>query len=147
MIKWGFYHFNADAEKCFREIEDNLGSDYTPDQLVELAKDESTELHKCFDWDDTVAAERWRKHQARLLSGSLSVVVEREDKEPQEYKLIQHDHETQTYRSVQYTVRNTDQYDRLKAQARAELEAFRYRYRMIVEYQDVIEEIDKALAQ
>lgn len=148
MVIWGIYNFNADPEKCYREIIQNLGTDYTPDEMVEFARDDTTELHKCFEWNDTAAAANWRRQQARLVSGSLSVIVETKEGQQQEaFKLIQYDHTTQAYRSVQYTVRNEDQYDRLKAQAMAELEAFQQRYHMIVELKNVIDEIDKVLAE
>ena len=43
--------FNADAQKVAEEI-NKIGDEVTPDQIVEAARDESTELHKCFEWDE-----------------------------------------------------------------------------------------------
>ena len=63
-VVWGFVKFKADAEKCYREIE-ALG-ECKPEEIVEYAKHTDTELHKCFEWDDTKAAERWRPVLARL---------------------------------------------------------------------------------
>ena len=56
MVVWkvkGLY--KADAEKVYSEIT-ALGDSFSPDQIVEAAKDEKSELHKCFDWNDTCMA-------------------------------------------------------------------------------------------
>jgi hypothetical protein len=37
------------------------------DQVIELARDEDSILHKHFTWDDTKAAEAYRKQEARAL--------------------------------------------------------------------------------
>lgn len=59
---WGKHFFKADATKCASEIMeicDQMES-ATPQQILEKARDESTELHKCFTWDDSIAAEKYR---------------------------------------------------------------------------------------
>ena len=58
--------FKADAQKVAEEIK-SIGDEVTAEQIVELARDEDTELHKCFDWNDQTAAEKWRKQQARQI--------------------------------------------------------------------------------
>lgn len=39
----------------------------TIDSVLDKARDPSTELHKCFLWDDTEAAEKYRRHQASMI--------------------------------------------------------------------------------
>ena len=142
-VKWGFMKFKADAEKCYREIE-SLG-EVKSEEIVEFAKDDKTELHKCFEWDDTKAAERWRVQQARFVCNSLTVVVETETIEPKEFRIIEHDSEQRVYRPVIMTVRNADQYKRLLDQAKDELAAFKRRYASLKELATVIDEIEKLL--
>lgn len=144
MIVWAGTGFRGNAEAVYHEIQ-TLGNSYTPDDIVELAKDESTELHKCFEWDDTIAAEKWRKHTARLICCSLQVVVEKEEKEPVTYRLIQNDRSEQAYKPVMMTVRNDDEYGRLLKQAKLELKAFKERYKKITELETVIDEIDRII--
>lgn len=43
--------------------------------VVEESKDERSVLHKCFQWDDSKAAEAWRKEQARQLIKNIVVVI------------------------------------------------------------------------
>ena len=55
--------FKADAQKCYEEMGD---SDISPEEVLEKAKDKNSELHKCFEWDDTVAANKYRLQQAHV---------------------------------------------------------------------------------
>lgn len=144
MIAWVGRRFKGNAEAVYNEIQE-LGESYTPDEIVEKAKDPTTELHKCFDWDDTIAAAKWRKHTARLICCSLQVVVAKEEKEPVTYRLIQNDRSEQAYKPVTLTVRNDSEYDRLLKQAKMELKAFKERYKRITELETVIDEIDRII--
>ena len=143
-VKWVGRGFNGDPTKVYEEIQ-SLGEQYTPEDIVEKARDENTELHKCFDWDDTTAAEKWRKQQARIICCSLQVVIVKEETEPTTYRLIQHDREDKAYKPVIFTVRKEDEYTRLLNQAKTELASFRRRYEKIVELEAIIEEIDRLI--
>lgn len=145
-VQWGFMKFKADAQKCFDEVQ-TLGEEYTPHEVLDLARDPKTELHKCFDWDDSSAAEKWRVQQARFVCSSFTVVVETTKGEEKEYRLVQHDHDEKVYRPVMFTVRDEDQYASLLRKAKAELTTFKNRYKSIVELENVIDEIDRVLNQ
>lgn len=144
MIVWKGWKFNADAEKCYRELE-TLGDSYTPQQIVDFAKNPETELHKCFEWDDTKAAENWRKQQARYVCCSISIVTDETEQKQTAYRLIQHNTDKQSYQNVVVTVRNRDQYSELLQMAKKELNSFKERYRSIVELESVIDEIERFL--
>lgn len=143
-IKWSGFKFNADAEKCWAEIK-SLGEAVTPETIVDFARDENTELHKCFEWDDTKAAEAWRKSQARTICGSLVVVEEKTETEPVTFRILQHDSEEQAYKPVTLILKNETEYQRLLKQAKAELQSFKSRYKNIVELRNVIDEIEKVI--
>ena len=142
-VVWGFVKFKADAEKCYREIE-ALG-ECKPEEIVEYAKHTDTELHKCFEWDDTKAAERWRVQQARIICNSLTVVVETITHDPIAVKVIEHDKDEKVYRPIVATVRNEDQYAQLLRSAKEELAAFKRRYQNIKELSAIIGQIEEVL--
>ena len=144
MIKWGFYQFKGNPEKCYQELQ-TLGESYTPEDVVSLAEDPHTELHKCFTWDDSKAARLYRLTEARTICNSLRVVVERESGEPREYRIVQHDSVEKAYKPVVLMVRNEDEYSRLLEQAKDDMRRFKERYTSIVELAEVIEEIEKVL--
>lgn len=45
-----------------------------PEQVVEVASDESSPLHTHFEWDDSEAAQEYRLHQARNLINRVRVI-------------------------------------------------------------------------
>jgi len=143
-VEWRLYKFNADPNKCYQEIK-SLGQECTTEQVLDLARNPETELHRCFDWDDTVAAEKWRMEQARLVCRSLVVVVQKYETEPVKLRIFEHDHEEKVYRETRLTFRNEDQYSRLLNQAKTEMNQFAKKYRTIVELSGVIEQMELAL--
>lgn len=50
----------------------------TPSLVVEYARDQTTELHNRFEWDDTIAAEQYRLNQARRVIRVTKIVYEGE---------------------------------------------------------------------
>lgn len=146
-IRWMGTGFRGDPAKVYEEIQ-SIGDSYTPHDILEYAREfKDSELNKCFDWDDTSAAEKWRVHTARLICCSLKVVISREEKDPVTYRLIQTDKEEKAYKPVVLTVRNDDEYSKLLKQAKAELAAFKKRYKSIVELESVIDEIERILIE
>lgn len=65
----------GDATEIGAEIE-RLGDAVTPLAVVKTARSESSALHQCFEWDNTLAAEKFRLEQARGLMQALVVVVD-----------------------------------------------------------------------
>lgn len=145
LVKWVGQNFKGDPKKVYDEIQ-TLGKSYTPNDILTYAREhEESELHKCFDWNDTTAAEKWRLHTARIICCSLKATVVRSEEEALTIRLIQHDDEEKAYKPVTFTVRNEDEYGRLLKQAKAELAAFKKRYKSIVELASVIDEIDRII--
>jgi hypothetical protein len=70
--------FNADANKIGFELKE-IGDKISPDDVVEKAKNEKSELNKCFEWDNNVAAESYRRDQARKLLRSIVIVKQNEN--------------------------------------------------------------------
>lgn len=47
-----------------------------PQDLIDAAEPPESELHDLFEWDDTIAARKWRLSQARKLIKSIEVIIE-----------------------------------------------------------------------
>lgn len=52
----------------------------TPSQVLIAAKDPDSPLHGCFEWDDSAAAEWYRRDQARVLIRSVKIDINYETK-------------------------------------------------------------------
>ena len=133
MIEWkikGLY--KADAETIYNEIM-SIGETVRPSDVVELARDENTALHNLFTWDDSVAAERYREHEAGCIIRNI-VIVNKDKTEDDKDKVVvvraimSTNERTKEYTTVQRIVTNKDSYTRLLVAALAELTAFKKKY-------------------
>lgn len=97
---------DSEALKELERLTDINNGDLTPDIVLEAARPENSPLHKHFEWDDSVAAEAWRKDQARTLiqSYKLHIVDERGERTVRYYTnvVIQDAH---AYRRTEDVVR------------------------------------------
>ena len=140
MVVWKFNNlYKADAEKVSKEIESIPNA--TPSSILEFARNENSELHKCFEWDDTVAAEKYRLQQARNIVCNL-VYQEEKKEEPTKLRVFYNKSSTNTYQPTRVLVRNEDSYKELLMQAKSELRAFKNKYKMLTELEDIFNLID-----
>lgn len=68
-----------EPEEAVAELErlrEENGGLVTPAQMVEAARDPGHLFHGCFEWDDTKAAERYRRDQARHVIRSVRIYAE-----------------------------------------------------------------------
>lgn len=138
-VAWSMKLFKADAEKVHSELE-TIGTK-SPQNIVDYAEEHpDSELHKCFTWDDSKAANEWRKQEARQVC-RLLVFADDETDEPTQIRVLQK--ATDAYEPVKTIVRNNDEYAKLLARAKAELKAFRERHKQINELEKVLEAIDE----
>lgn len=145
-VKWkdGFENFykGADPNKVYGEIA-AIGETATPEQIVEAAKDERSELHKCFTWDDTEAAIKWRKHEARQITHLLVIRDDNRDKEQLEFRVFQvTDSPSAGYRAAPLIFKVEDEYQKLLRQALRELRAFKEKYKSLQELDYILNLID-----
>ena len=129
--------FNADAQKCYEEIGDGK---VTPESVLERARDEDSELHKCFCWDDTEAAEKFRLMQARQVIQFL--VVRPKVENPQPVRMFQITSERNVYQPTRLFLTQPDEYQTLLKRAKQELAAIRERYKTLTELESVFEAIE-----
>lgn len=142
MIEWKMKGlFNADAEKVYSEIKD-LGESFGPQDIVNAATNETSELHKCFTWDDTEAAAKWRKQEARILVANIVVKVETGDNEKVNIRVIESTNRNE-YKPTSVIVQIPEDYAALLARAKAELNSFKVKYHNVKELRNVFEAIDE----
>ena len=146
IIKWSVSGvFKADANKCYEEIQE-IGEEVKPEQVLDKARDSDSELHKCFDWDDSSAAEKYRLHQARLVINHL-IVVKRdveEEKEPVQFRvMLKNDTARESgYKQTLVMVRDEDEYKKMLEQAYRELHSFKQKYSCLSELSEILALID-----
>ena len=134
-------HIAADAQKVADEIA-AIGSSATTAQILDKARDESTELHKCFDWNDTTAAEKWRMHQARNVVCSLVIREQAETPKPEVRVFYKTDNDS-GYKPTVLIMQDKDEYQKLLARALAELSSFKAKYQTLAELEGVFAAIEQ----
>lgn len=137
-VKWKINGiFKADPQKIYKEIG---STSITPEEVLEKARNEKTELNKCFEWNDGIAAEKYRLQQARQIIQLLVVVPKSEDSEP--IRAFQITSERNTYQSTRLFLEDPDEYQILLRRAKIELQEIKKRYKMLSELETIFEAID-----
>lgn len=137
--------FKADAQKVADEIS-SIGLSVKPEEIVDKARDESTELHKCFEWDDTKAAEKYRVYQARKIVCHLIVKEVDDEQQKQEVRFFYKTDSQEGYKPVSYIMRNEDEYQKLLDRALSELKAFQKKYSTLKELDGLFDAINALTA-
>lgn len=132
---------SADAQKVADEIL-AIGKSATTAQILDKARDEKTELHKCFDWDDAEAAEKWRMQQARHIVCNLVIKEKTDAPKPEVRVFFKTDNES-GYKPTVLIMQDKDEYQKLLARALAELNSFRAKYKSLTELDGVFDAIDQ----
>lgn len=130
-------YYKADAQKVAEEI--GFGK-FTPMEVLEKAKDETTELHKCFEWNDSIAAEKYRLEQAKNIIRML--VYEKETKEQEVVRYYAKTETKHVYQPTKQFLVQEDEYQGLLRRALAELEAFKNKYHTLTELEGIFEAME-----
>lgn len=148
--------YKADPEAAYAEIQ--TLETITPQNVVDLARSADSVIHDDFEWDDEIAGEKYRVIQAGNMIRSFVLVRDEEPiqtegnkdikfsiEEPHPVGKLRALHTTSKpyeYKPCEYFIENKDEYQILLDKAIAELEAFKRRYAMIAELEDVFNAID-----
>jgi hypothetical protein len=134
----GIHKVSAQVVGEMIEELNNNGTEVTPELLVELSRDPSSPTHDEFEWDDTVAAQKYRTEQARQLIAHIRIVKE----EDQEYKVrafVPTPERNSVYVPLQNALNNDSYREHLLKQAKADSEIFLAKYRRLEELASVTE--------
>lgn len=139
--KWNASGFKADADKVGKELEGiERDGELTNSNLVEFAKKNTdSELNKCFEWNDTIAGEKYRLVQANNILQSISIVVN--DVEPKEvtkaFINIRTSEEKRVFKNIISVIENDEEYNQLKEKARQDFISYKNKYDKILKLKDL----------
>lgn len=152
--KWGcrVYPVKADdAGKEFEKIE-KRNNEVTAENLLDSARPKNSVMHPCFEWNDTVAAEKFRLQEARNVIGNLvKVVVDKDQEQPTArtaYVNINPDRgfgSKGRYIPIEKAMSDKETRDIVLNRALAELVAFQRKYQELAELGEVFGSIQKAV--
>ncbi|MCM1224060.1 MAG: hypothetical protein NC548_57370 [Lachnospiraceae bacterium] len=103
-------------------------------------------MHNLFEWDDSIAGQKYRESQAMYILRSIVVVSEKEDESTQNHTYVRafvssgnNDH---VYNHISVIVRDGDEYEKLLKQAYADLQNFKRKYSCLKEFEEILALID-----
>jgi predicted house-cleaning noncanonical NTP pyrophosphatase (MazG superfamily) len=153
VYKWKSRVFPVDVQLAGEEI-DRINQKYngvSPVDVVNESKSEKSVLHKCFEWNDSKAAEGFREQQARVLIGNI-VVCKFEKTDIQDAVLVRafvnvkNENQKSVYVSIEEAMDNRNYEEQLFENAIKELESFTQKYKNLEQLKSLFEVIKKIVA-
>jgi len=142
------FHLKGDVTKIgkrLHQLEDAVGG-ASPEKIVEDARDPKSPLHAEFEWDDTLAAHEYRLEQARYVVRAVEAEWTYEETKVRTSAYVAVAQGSKTpYRETRRVLTNAEEREKWKAQALADLRAWRTKYNHIKELVDVYAAVDKVL--
>ena len=137
-------HIVGDVLEDLRSATDGC---LTPQQVVDFARDTGSSLHPLFEWDDSVAAESYRREQAGAMMRAILIHYE---VEPERFEVVRAlQNVTIDSRRIYVPTIRALQDDDLRRQviksAYMELQGWTFRYRQYNELAGIITEVDRFL--
>lgn len=138
------------AHSVCEEIASN--GELTPKALVDASRPEDAPLHPAFEWNDAVAAERYRETQAQYIIRHIEVVPEVTQTPTRAFVSITREPKGEKrkpeyfYHTISEVMNDENMKQQLLAQAFSDLAAFKRKYITLSELADVFAAIDKLVA-
>ena len=113
----------------------------TPKTLLDSQRDENAPLHNEFEWDDTIAAEKWRLDQAQRMIQSIRIVQTDDTEERKAYRersFVSTPGGRNVYVSMDTAMHKEEYRNHLLEQAKRDSEVYLAKYRRMEELAAVV---------
>ena len=122
----------------------------TPQRLVEVSKPKDAPLHDEFEWNNTIAAQKYREEQARQIIKNIVIIeVKEEEAQPKAVKcwvnsdraFVPTDEGAHRYVTINAALNDTSWRDNLLKAARRDMLSFIAKYKRLTELGKIISDI------
>jgi hypothetical protein len=130
------YRAHVPAEVAAEELErirDQHGK-IEASTVVDLSRPDDAPLHPEFEWDDSRAAEEYRRDQARHMIRSIRVVRQADEEPIRQYVNVRTD-DGNHYQAAEVAVRDADVWGRVMAEAAELVAASEARLRDLIRWE------------
>lgn len=133
------------AGKVMESIEARDGA-VTAQTFLDESRPEESPTHGCFEWDDSIAAEKYRLHQSQNTILDLIVTIKTDEKTVKKPAFVNvNTAGTASYNNVVYAFSVEESKSNVLNNALRELAAFKRKYESLTEMTDVIKAINDVL--
>lgn len=153
---WRGRSYPVDAETAwdvFQKIDRENGQ-LTPKLVLENSRPEGATLHKCFEWNDSVAAEKYRLKQAHgMISNIMCVPIKIAEPEEKPRPIIRAWHNVSgqkcdgIYRPIEIVCNSEEMKKQVLKNAMQDLRDFERKYAALTELSEFFQVIDKLLEE
>jgi len=138
------------SDKEFQSVKTYLDKHFgkkvpTPEEVLEIAKDEKSAIHSYFEWDDKKAAKQYRLFQARSLIKIVLIEDSPREIPSYEYLKIESGNNLGSYFSNNEESHSFE--DLMIPSALSELKSFKERYKNHIKLVPVIDAINQLLKE
>lgn len=144
----------GNAQECgevLERIQQQGAGTITPQVVIENARDKESPLHRCFEWRDDVAAERFRENQARQVIRSIRVVYEIDGQKSEPMRVFVNfdatDETARSYMAVATVMADAELFERARQQLLREATAMTERYKQFVALRSIIEQMQESVLE
>ena len=138
---WRHTGFGADAQLVGEELEKlEFAGEITSDEVLQFARmNPESETYKCFEWDDKIAGEKYRRKQASELLSSISVKIKEEPFETQRvYVSVKTSLDnTRKFKNIKEVLNNDDEYQQLIDRAKQDFVNCKDKYETLLAKDDL----------
>lgn len=113
----------------------------TPEIVVDEARPDEHPLHSRFEWNDTVAAEKWRREQAADLIRSVKITYSDKHDRPAEVRafvVVRGESPNADYQPTEEAMADPFTSKILLAEFQREWKSFKARYDRLAEFAEII---------
>lgn len=137
---------NVDPQLVGEELEIiERNGELTHLHVLEYAKrHKDSELYKCFEWDDSVAGEMYRREQASRVVSHIAYTVVDENTEEKSYKQkvyvsLQNENKQRVFKHISKVLQDDDDYEQLLQKCRDQLSRVKKDYERLLNREDLKE--------
>ncbi len=128
--------------ETLEQIRVDSGGKLTAPAVLDSARKKRSPLHKYFEWDDTEAAESWRRHQASCLIVSVTIIEPKAEAPVRAFPYIKIEGEG-SFTSMKIAMSDEQMRRQVIEKAKRELIAWKQRYHELVEFAKLFAVIDE----
>lgn len=130
-----------------KSVMDQLSAEgrLSPLDLVEASRPEDAPLHGEFEWNDTIAAQKWREQTGRVMIASIVVTQEAEEEKKSVRAFFNIERGTHEYIPTEVIFSDEAKRERLLDIAKRELVSFKSKYQSLTELAGVMNAIDEVM--
>lgn len=138
---WKNMGFSADAQLVGEELEKlEILGEVTSDALLSYARNNpESETYKCFEWDDSVAGEKFRRYQATHVLTSIAVKIKEEPVKTQRvyFSVKTSSDDTRKFKNIKEVLKNDEEYQQIVDKARKDFITCKEKYDELIERDDL----------